>query len=120
MIENRIKELRKSRGLNQTILADIIGTSQQSISSIENGKKLPSIDIVINVAKYFNVTTDYLLGVSTKKRDLECQMKMDAEIEQYYDIVMSLQELDEINQEIVKEIIKYLLKSQNQRMIIND
>ena len=58
-----IKELRKDSNLSQTGLANIIGTTQDTISLWELGKSLPDINMLIKLAKYFNVSTDYLLGL---------------------------------------------------------
>ena len=60
-MNTRIKELREQQGLGQEALADFIGSSQQTISRIENGKCVPPSDLIINVAKHFMVTTDYIL-----------------------------------------------------------
>ena len=59
----RLKELRGEKGLSQNKLAKLTGLTQVSISLWESKKKNPSIDAVIILAKFFNVTTDYLLGV---------------------------------------------------------
>lgn len=62
-IGKTIKELRKDSNLSQTGLANIIGTTQDTISLWELGKSLPDINMLIKLAKYFNVSTDYLLGL---------------------------------------------------------
>ncbi len=59
--------LRQSRRITQTKLAFDIGVSKQSVSNWENGNILPSIDVLILLARYFNVSTDYILGLEDKK-----------------------------------------------------
>lgn len=59
----RLRELRTERGENQSVLADHLGVSGQSYSAYENGRE-PSYSTLCIIAKYFNVTTDYLLGLS--------------------------------------------------------
>lgn len=59
----RLKELRTEKGLSLSALAKEVGTSHANISRWENNGRLPNIDIVIALAKYFDVTTDYILGV---------------------------------------------------------
>lgn len=59
----RLKELRLEKGLSIVGLAKNIGTSHANISRWESKERLPNIDAVIILAKYFNVSTDYLLGV---------------------------------------------------------
>lgn len=46
----------------QQRLADVIGTSQQSINKYENHKGEPDIDTLIRLADYFNTSIDYLVG----------------------------------------------------------
>lgn len=63
IFSDRLTELRKKRGLTQKELAEQIGIKQNSYSDWETGKNEPSLDNIIKLAKIFNVTTDYLLGV---------------------------------------------------------
>jgi len=58
-----IKELRQARGLTQTQLAEAIHSTQASIQEWETGKKRPMIDAVVSLAKFFDVSADYLLGL---------------------------------------------------------
>lgn len=68
MIGRRIKELRIKNGLKQQELADMFGLSSVSISFYENEQRQPDIDFVVAIAKYFDVSTDYLLGKTNTKR----------------------------------------------------
>lgn len=67
-MESRIKELRENRRLIQEILASELNITQQSLSKYERDITTIKIDILKRIAKYFNVTTDYLLGVSDVKK----------------------------------------------------
>lgn len=60
----RLKELREEKGLSQNQLAKQTGLSQVSVSLWESKKKNPSIDAVIVLAKFFDVSSDYLLGLT--------------------------------------------------------
>ena len=62
-IGKRIRDLRLSKKLSQTQLAELIKTTQDTISLWELGKSYPSIDYVIEMVKVFNVSADYLLGI---------------------------------------------------------
>ena len=66
MINSRIKELRLSRNLNQVELAKKLGVSKQCICNWENDNIQPSVDMLICIANFFSVTTDYLLGLDNK------------------------------------------------------
>lgn len=62
MLDKRIRQLRLERGINQKDLGNALGVSKQSVSNWENGNIMPSIDLLVRIADYFGVTTDYLLG----------------------------------------------------------
>ena len=60
--QNRIRELRKESRLSQQALADQIGVFRNTISNWETGYSQISLENAQNVAEYFGVTIDYLLG----------------------------------------------------------
>lgn len=59
----KLKTLRKAKGINQVQLATILGISKQIIASYETGYRKPGINNLMKFARYFKVTTDYLLGL---------------------------------------------------------
>lgn len=61
IMKTRIKELRLSKNLTQTVLAVIIGCSQNTISRIELEETIPSSEVLIELSDYFNVSIDYIL-----------------------------------------------------------
>lgn len=63
-IANRIKEIRKENHLSQSDFGKILAVSQDNVSLWETGKSYPSVQHVILIAKTFNISTDYILGVS--------------------------------------------------------
>ena len=60
--QNRIRELRKKARLSQQALANQIGVFRNTISNWETGYSQISLENAKNVAEYFGVTIDYLLG----------------------------------------------------------
>lgn len=60
----RLKELRLEKELTQAQLANATGLSRSAIGFWENGERIPLATVIIILAKYFGVTTDYLLGVT--------------------------------------------------------
>lgn len=68
MFSKRLKELRIEKELSQSELARDLKLSNRTISMYEHGNSEPSIKTLINIAHYFNVTTDYLVGLSDIKR----------------------------------------------------
>ena len=64
MLNKRIYELRVSFGWTQVQLAQKLGITKQTVSNWENDNIQPSIDMLIKLSKTFNVSTDYLLGLT--------------------------------------------------------
>lgn len=64
---SRIMELRKSLGMNQTEFSKLIGSTQAALSGYENGDRIPSYEILLSIAKTFNISLDWLCGLSNKK-----------------------------------------------------
>lgn len=64
MFYERIKELRKSLGINQVEFGKRLHVTKQCVSNWENGNIQPSIDMLIKISKTFSVSADYLLGLS--------------------------------------------------------
>jgi len=64
----RLYELRVLNRLTQKELGEAVGLTDKSICSIENGERKTSIDKLILLAKFFDVSTDYLLGLKDEPR----------------------------------------------------
>ena len=62
MLSTRLKELRTAEGMTQVDFAQKLSVTKQTVSNWENNNIQPSIDMLIKIADYFNVSTDYLLG----------------------------------------------------------
>lgn len=61
---NRIRDLREDRDLRQIDVAKATGIDQKTLSNYETGKTNPDSFAIIELARFFGVTTDYLLGVT--------------------------------------------------------
>lgn len=72
-----IKDMRKEKGFTQEQLAETLGVSNRSISRWENGANMPDFDIVIHLAKFFNVSIEELLD-GEKKEDIVNKEKEEA------------------------------------------
>ncbi len=64
----RIKDLREDSDLNQTEIAKILHCSQRAYSYYESGGHDIPTDILIRLADYYNVSTDYILGRTNNKK----------------------------------------------------
>lgn len=67
----RIKKLRTSLKMTQSDFATSIGSSQNALSGYENGDRIPSYEILLSIAKTYNVSIDWLCGLSNIKPNIE-------------------------------------------------
>lgn len=59
---NNLLRLRKKHNLSLQALGDILGITNQAVSLLERGKNVPSFNVFIAIADYFDVSLDYLIG----------------------------------------------------------
>ena len=64
MIADKIKILREKMGITQVELAKQLGVTRSGVNAWEMGVSMPSTQCIVKLAQFFNVSTDYLLGVS--------------------------------------------------------
>ena len=67
MLYENIRKLRKLRHLSQVELAECMHVSKQCVSNWENDNILPSVEMLMRIAKFFDVSTDALLGLENSK-----------------------------------------------------
>lgn len=96
---NRIRKLRKEHGLSQQTLADFLKVNQTAISQWERGVTTPSAMAMNDLCKLWNVTPDYLLGISDIKN------------------APTLNEIDAKELQLLKEIIDQLTPEQQQELL---
>ncbi|WP_010296004.1 helix-turn-helix domain-containing protein [Clostridium senegalense] len=121
-IHERIREERIRKDINQPELAKILNISKQTVSNWENGKRTPDIDTLENLAKFFDVSTDYLLGRSDiRNPNLENKFdtwnpkltkKDEKDIEKRFDKIINGLENEEglmLNGEVLDDVTKQLL-----------
>lgn len=70
-LHNVLKNLRKEKKQTQTEIAKKLNLSQRVYSNYEKGQREPSIDTLIDMAEYFNVPLDILVGRYEKRKDEE-------------------------------------------------
>lgn len=61
-LSERLKDLRTERGLSQKEVSISIGLTRNALGNYEAGIREPSIDVIIRLCDYFDVSADYLLG----------------------------------------------------------
>lgn len=67
MLKDRLRKARKARKLTQEELAKKLKTTKSTISNYENGHSSPPNEMLIDLSKILNVSTDYLLGLTDKE-----------------------------------------------------
>lgn len=80
ILGKRIKELRESKDVSQLELSKHLNISNTTLSQYETGKRIPSDEIKIKIAQYFNVSIDYLFGQSNIKNPYVNNEKIDMAI----------------------------------------
>lgn len=66
IVGERLRELRKASGYSRRELAEALEIGEANIQRYESGGGDATSEIVLKIAKYFNVSTDYLLGMTEK------------------------------------------------------
>lgn len=64
----KIKELREKSGLTQRQLSERIGIGKSTLAMYETKDRMPSPEVLVKIASYFHVSTDYLFGLEKQKK----------------------------------------------------
>lgn len=70
-VYQRLKDLREDADKSQEEIAKVIGTSQSYYAQYENGKRAIPFDRMVTLAKYYNISLDYLAGLTDTPRRLK-------------------------------------------------
>lgn len=71
----KLKMLRQQKEMNQLELGKIVGVGKTTISNYETGYSVPDLDTIIKLAEYFQVSTDYLLGLTDEIAEEQDEIK---------------------------------------------
>lgn len=107
MFGKRLKLLRTKNGLTQQELAKILNVSSMTTSNYEQKQRKPNSDFIIATAKYFNVSSDYLLGLTKATKNKNINISKITGLEDYsIDLLkQSTKETESIAAEIINTII---------------
>lgn len=107
----RMKQLRKEKGLTQIQLSDELGVSNGTVAMWETGKREVGFSMLETLSDYFDKRVDYLLGLSDDdsspnltEEQMEQLGKWEIE-DNFYDTVMRYLQLDEFGKEAVENLI---------------
>lgn len=67
----RLKDIREDHELTQAQIAEVLHTTNRQVSKWENGVQMMGVDKYITLAKFYNVSVDYLLGLIDTPRKLK-------------------------------------------------
>ncbi len=109
MVKN-LRKLRKEKGISQQQLADVIGTSQQSINKYENHPVEPDIGTLIKLSDYFQTTVDDLVGHIVPP---ETERSVLARSREEQRLLQSYQKLDREEKDSIQLVIGNYLKNKN-------
>lgn len=105
---NRLRELRSEKRISLRELSDKVMISHSALSNVENGKRnLTDIDIKV-LTDFFNVSSDYLLGLSDQRESINANTYHEHLEGIDIEILNDLKTLSNDDKEDLKAIIKYL------------
>lgn len=83
MLGSRLKKLRIEKKLTQEELGKIVNVTKVSISGYENGNRNPDTETLENLADFFEVSVDYLLGRTDQLKPIESDIDIEPELEEF-------------------------------------
>lgn len=104
-----IQQLREEKNMLQADLAQALGVSRTTISNYENSYSYPDLTTLTNIAHYFHVSTDYLLGISEIRNVTTITNVEETKVLKYYNRLDS-ENKDYINGEMIRLFRKQELK----------
>ena len=118
-IADRIKQLRKKKGVSQSQLAEAIGVKNNTVSTWERGTRKPDFDALQLLSNYFEVSFEYLLGSSDKEEarvkpsqdELDVQA-LSAKAEEIKESTELLCRLSDKSRKIVEELIASIYRTE--------
>ena len=112
MFPERLKQLRKEKGMTQIDLAEALGVSSGTVAMWETGKRKPSFEMFDKLTEVFDRRLDYILGTSDdpssqKLREDEVRLLGNWEVqEEYEDVMRKFSLLDDFGQKAVNAILR--------------
>ena len=98
----RLRELRTEKSVTQETLAKAVGVNQSNIGNWENGVHEPKLTYIVEIARFFNVSSDYLLGLDDQRGNIVIERgdkppKPSKETLQLIDLISKLSPIDQAN-----------------------
>lgn len=112
-LSQRIRFLRKKKGLNQGELAEKVGINPSHLSRLENGKYQPSVDALQKIAEALEVSVDFLLS-----DDESGELEVKIENKSLSERLRLIDTLDEADQQALIQVIDSMLTKQRMKQLL--
>jgi len=89
----RLNKLRQEQGLTQQELADLFHISNSTISSYETGNRIPDVDFLLKLSKFYNISSDYIIGLSDSRLPLDIMNSTVVDQVSYQSVIEKIQRL---------------------------
>ena len=109
---DNLKKLREEKHITQIKLSTDLGVSQELISRYELGSSFPQPNMLIKLAKYFNCSVDYLLGITNIKTPAKF-ISSDINILKNAEILSKYNALSDKDKEFFNRFLSFLLNEAN-------
>ena len=112
MFPERLKQLRKEKGLTQVTLAETLGVSKGTVAMWETGKRMPGFDMLARLSELFDKRVDYIIGTSEDRRSAALTEEEVAQLgewaveEDYEDMLRKYILLDDYGKELVDAVLR--------------
>lgn len=112
MFPERLKQLRKEKGLTQVTLAETLGVSKGTVAMWETGKRMPGFDMLARLSELFDKRVDYIIGTSEDHRSATLTEEEVAQLgewaveEDYEDMLRKYALLDDYGKSAVDSVLR--------------
>ena len=107
-MKNRLQELRLEKDWKQDYVAKKLRICISSLSKYENEKLLMKADVIMSFAELYDVSTDYLLGISSVRNTYKYKVKRITLSKEDTETLNKYMKLPDIDKRIVRDMIKEL------------
>lgn len=112
MFPERLKQLRKEKGLTQVTLAGTLGVSKGTVAMWETGKRMPGFNMLARLSELFDKRVDYIIGISEDHRSVTLTEEEVAQLgewaveEDYEDMLRKYALLDDYGKRTVDSVLR--------------
>lgn len=115
MYGNKLKKLRINKGMSQEKLAAVFHVLKSSISMYENNVRMPSLELALEIATYFGVGVDYMLGYIPTNND---EFQMVESLRKLFIKEGVIGENDDLSRDMLKKFMSFI--KTNKKFILPD